>query len=94
MPSGCWIGSGFLPERIAGEYFWFWFTGLLSLVLYVILFFCLRGNIETEGWKIHFRKLPPRPARSVQDAGQTSRIADNRPQDARGAAKGAFMMLL
>ena len=36
--SGCWVGADFIAERIAGEYFWFWFNSLISLVLYAILF--------------------------------------------------------
>ena len=89
-----------MPERIAGEYFWFWFTGLMSLVLYVILYFCLRGNIGTEEkrwWRIYFRSRRQRrsilPASGAQGAQHTAQELD-RPPDSNGAAKEALMMLL
>jgi hypothetical protein len=56
---GCWVGAKYLPERILGEYVWLWFTGLSSVVLYILLYFCIRGNIEVDNhkwWRIHFRR--------------------------------------
>lgn len=49
----CWIGSKYEAERIAGEYFWLWACALISIVLYLILFFRLRGNIDVDpdDWK-------------------------------------------
>ncbi|KAG8941710.1 hypothetical protein FRC04_004123 [Tulasnella sp. 424] len=47
-PFWCWIGSHYLGERIAGEYFWLWFCAFTSIVLYPFLFFMLRGNIDVD----------------------------------------------
>jgi hypothetical protein len=56
----CWIGSGYMPERIAGEYVWFWCTLAVSFALYIPLFFFKRGNIKihdpTKPWKVSFRR--------------------------------------
>ncbi|KAF8508463.1 hypothetical protein BU17DRAFT_10379, partial [Hysterangium stoloniferum] len=80
-PYWCWIGSQYTAERIAGEYFWIWFTGLISLVLYVLLYFCIRGNIvveENKWWRIHFRRVG----------------ANQRQKAASAPAKDAFIVLL
>lgn len=36
-----------------GEYFWLWITAVLSIFLYTLLFFRLRGNIQVDlqNWK-------------------------------------------
>jgi hypothetical protein len=34
----CWLAKSFTKERIAGEYFWFWLTLGVSVVLYFLLF--------------------------------------------------------
>ncbi|KIO16181.1 hypothetical protein M407DRAFT_233327, partial [Tulasnella calospora MUT 4182] len=47
-PFWCWIGSHYMGERIAGEYFWLWFCAFASIVLYPFLFFMLRGNIDVD----------------------------------------------
>lgn len=65
--TGCWINPKYLGSRIAGEYFWLWFTCILNIILYVPLYFYLRGNIsvETDSWRsvrIRFKK-----ARSFKD---------------------------
>jgi hypothetical protein len=64
----------------------------------MILYFCLRGNIETEEkrwWKIHLHRQPKSRMTSngAQATGQVSQEVD-RPQGSKGAAKEAFMMLL
>jgi hypothetical protein len=47
-PFWCWINSKYLGARIAGEYFWLWFTAAVNVVLYIPLFFYLRGNIDVD----------------------------------------------
>ena len=59
-PYWCWI-SGSDAERIVGEYLWLWIAALLSILLYTLLFFRLRGNIQVDplNWKrIHVRLHP------------------------------------
>jgi hypothetical protein len=43
--------------RVLGEYLWMWITLFFSLVVYVPLFFWMRGNIaykEYSFWKFSF----------------------------------------
>ncbi|KAJ1307500.1 hypothetical protein OPQ81_001599 [Rhizoctonia solani] len=47
-PFYCWIGQGYLIERILFEYFWIWVTALSSIVLYSTLFLRMRGNISVD----------------------------------------------
>ncbi|KAH7341802.1 hypothetical protein B0J17DRAFT_714970 [Rhizoctonia solani] len=47
-PFYCWIGQGYLIERIIFEYFWIWSTALLSIFLYSILFLRMRGYISVD----------------------------------------------
>jgi len=50
-PFWCWIGQGFAAERIAGEYFWFWFTLFISFALYLPLLLLYLGVIrEGDSW--------------------------------------------
>jgi len=51
-PYWCWIGEDFLMQRIFGEYIWFWLTLLVSIVAYIPLYLCSRGNItvSTDVW--------------------------------------------
>ena len=59
-PYWCWIGGGD-AERIMGEYLWLWMAALLSIFLYKLLFFRLRGNIQVDplDWRrIHIRLHP------------------------------------
>lgn len=51
----CWINDKYHAEEIASEYLWMWFTALLNVFLYVLLFFCLRGNIVVMGSRIRWR---------------------------------------
>ncbi|KAG8993853.1 hypothetical protein FRB94_010328 [Tulasnella sp. JGI-2019a] len=53
----CWISPAHHPEQIALEYGWFWLTGLINFILYVLIFLALRGNLlvtfdseATDGW--------------------------------------------
>ena len=52
VPYWCWISGGDL-ERIMGEYLWLGIGVLVSVVLYTLLFFRLRGNIQVDpqNWK-------------------------------------------
>ncbi|KZT38160.1 hypothetical protein SISSUDRAFT_1062185 [Sistotremastrum suecicum HHB10207 ss-3] len=56
--SWCWIGarSGL---QIGGEYVWLWIAALVSILLYVPLFFVIRGNLdidEDRWWKLRFTR--------------------------------------
>ncbi|KAG8764769.1 hypothetical protein FRC12_007900 [Ceratobasidium sp. 428] len=63
----CWISQQYTDERLAGEYVWLWFAGFGNLLLYIPLFFILRGNIkwdEEEGWhSLRWKRLPPHSSR-------------------------------
>ncbi|KAF8521444.1 hypothetical protein BU17DRAFT_64935 [Hysterangium stoloniferum] len=59
-PYWCFISSQFTLERVVGEYAWLWLTALVSLLLYVLLFFFLRGNLvyNEKSWKkLEFRRI-------------------------------------
>ncbi|KDQ11331.1 hypothetical protein BOTBODRAFT_147232 [Botryobasidium botryosum FD-172 SS1] len=43
-PYWCWIYSSKV-DRIFGEYVWIWIAMIASIVLYIVLFFFLRGNL-------------------------------------------------
>lgn len=56
-PYWCWVGSNYLPERLAGEYVWLWTTLFVSLLAYLPLFFWARGDISPDGerwWGVNF----------------------------------------
>ncbi|QRV89717.1 G protein coupled glucose receptor regulating Gpa2 protein [Ceratobasidium sp. AG-Ba] len=60
-PFWCWIGQGYMIERIVFEYLWLWSTALISIVLYGILFLRLRGfiSVDPRRWtriRFHFRR--------------------------------------
>ncbi|CAE6410613.1 unnamed protein product [Rhizoctonia solani] len=60
-PFYCWIGQGYLIERIIFEYFWIWSTALSSIVLYSILFLRMRGyiSVDPRRWthvRFHWRR--------------------------------------
>ncbi|KAG9120676.1 hypothetical protein FRC07_003755 [Ceratobasidium sp. 392] len=67
-PYWCWISQNYTDERLAGEYVWLWFAGFGNLLLYIPLFFILRGNIvwdEDEGWRsLTWKRLSLRSYRS------------------------------
>jgi len=50
-PYWCWIGNNYLIHRLFAGYVWMWMALIVSLLLYVPLFFWGRGNI-TVGDKI------------------------------------------
>ncbi|KAF8313496.1 hypothetical protein DL93DRAFT_2114128 [Clavulina sp. PMI_390] len=41
----CWITDQYPLSRVGVEYFWFFFGGAMSFILYVLVFLRLRGNI-------------------------------------------------
>ncbi|CAE6424687.1 unnamed protein product [Rhizoctonia solani] len=60
-PFYCWIGQGYLVERIIFEYFWIWTAALSSIVLYSILFLRMRGyiSVDPRNWthiRFHWRR--------------------------------------
>ncbi|CAE7076260.1 unnamed protein product [Rhizoctonia solani] len=60
-PFYCWIGQGYLIERIVFEYFWIWSAALSSIVLYSILFLRMRGyiSVDPRKWthiRFHWRR--------------------------------------
>jgi len=54
----CWIGGAFSAQRIAGEYVWLWIAALASIVLYIPLFFIMKGtvDIDTSGRRLRIRR--------------------------------------
>ncbi|KIM82293.1 hypothetical protein PILCRDRAFT_71066 [Piloderma croceum F 1598] len=55
----CWIGPKYYPERISGEYFWFYLTMAVSLFTYIPLFLWSQGNMTVSPehwWKIRFHR--------------------------------------
>ncbi|EJD41565.1 hypothetical protein AURDEDRAFT_186517 [Auricularia subglabra TFB-10046 SS5] len=58
-PYWCWISSRYPKDRISAEYFWLWFAALFSILLYIPLFFMIRGNIEVDPqrfWRMSFHR--------------------------------------
>jgi len=59
-PYWCWIGADYLQWRIWGEYFWFWITLAVSLVIYIPLYLWSRGNLlfdEHSWWKLSLKRV-------------------------------------
>ncbi|KAG9050900.1 hypothetical protein FS842_011295 [Serendipita sp. 407] len=65
----CWIRKEYSVEKYALHYAWQWFSALVSLILYTLLFFRLRGNIQVDDrWRFHFQRrstLTANPATNV-----------------------------
>ncbi|KIJ42229.1 hypothetical protein M422DRAFT_254636 [Sphaerobolus stellatus SS14] len=83
---GCWVGSRYTAQRIAGAYFWLWFTAAISIIIYPVMFLCLRGSITNEEkrwWRVHFRF-----SHQPHGVGLFTRRGD------KSAAKDAFLTLL
>jgi len=45
-PFWCWISNGHEASRLFGEYMWIWLAALINIILYIPLYFCVRGNIK------------------------------------------------
>ncbi|KAG9098752.1 hypothetical protein FS749_003045 [Ceratobasidium sp. UAMH 11750] len=54
----CWITSGYKTERFAFQYFFMFASASVSLVVYSLIFFRLRGNLVGEGYKIRILRVP------------------------------------
>jgi hypothetical protein len=50
-PYWCWISSNFLIERIFGLYLWLWLELGASVILYPLLFYCLRKEYINLGYQ-------------------------------------------
>ncbi|KAF8342805.1 uncharacterized protein EI90DRAFT_2892443, partial [Cantharellus anzutake] len=48
----CWIGPKYTRQRILFEYAWMWITTFFTLLVYVPLYFSLRGNLYVSGLRV------------------------------------------
>ncbi|KAG8695742.1 hypothetical protein FRC12_012113 [Ceratobasidium sp. 428] len=48
----CWITGGYSTERFVLEYLFMFVSAFISLVVYTMIFFRLRGNLIAEGYRI------------------------------------------
>ncbi|KAI9463566.1 hypothetical protein BJY52DRAFT_1184586 [Lactarius psammicola] len=48
----CWIGPEYGSERLAGEYVWLWIALFASVIMYIPLYFWMKGrlSIDPEKW--------------------------------------------
>jgi len=51
-PYWCWIGPEYKGERIAGEYVWLWIALFATVIMYIPLYFWMKGrlSIDPEKW--------------------------------------------
>ncbi|KZV65021.1 hypothetical protein PENSPDRAFT_638874 [Peniophora sp. CONT] len=61
-PYWCWISSRYANERIGGEYLWLWLALIISIILYVPLFFWSQGNLSVDPERWWRFRIHPRPA--------------------------------
>jgi len=55
----CWISPAYPTERLTTEYLFMFISAGLSLILYLLVFFRLRGNITiSAAYKVHFHQRP------------------------------------
>ena len=47
-PFWCWIGNGYLAERVTGEYVWMWLALAVSVLVYVVAL-SRRGQRSRQG---------------------------------------------
>ncbi|EJD41547.1 hypothetical protein AURDEDRAFT_90248 [Auricularia subglabra TFB-10046 SS5] len=60
VPFWCWVSAQYPKHRIFAEYFWLWLSAFSAVLLYVPLFFFVRGNIEVDPqrpWVITFHRF-------------------------------------
>lgn len=62
----CWITEQYPGARVGLEYFWMFFSAIMSFILYMLVFLRLRGNIIIEGWKPRFKWVPRSKAWQLQ----------------------------
>ncbi|KAF8342807.1 uncharacterized protein EI90DRAFT_2894971, partial [Cantharellus anzutake] len=55
----CWIGSDFKNQRLLFEYAWMWITVFFNLLVYIPLYFSLRGNLSVSGFHVKWTSLYP-----------------------------------
>ncbi|KAF8342806.1 uncharacterized protein EI90DRAFT_791062 [Cantharellus anzutake] len=48
----CWIGPHFKNQRLLFEYVWIWITAIFNLLMYIPLYFSLRGNLHVNGFRV------------------------------------------
>ncbi|KAG9050692.1 hypothetical protein FS837_003030 [Tulasnella sp. UAMH 9824] len=51
----CWITEEYTGSKLGLEYFWMFFSAIISFILYTLIFLRLRGNIVLEGRSMRFR---------------------------------------
>ena len=54
----CWITPAYSVERYTTSYLFMFVSAVLSFVLYLLVFFRLRGNITLSGYKLYFHRHP------------------------------------
>ena len=54
----CWISPQYIVERYATDYLFMLASATFCLILYLLIFFRLRGNISVEGYRISFHRRP------------------------------------
>ena len=66
----CWISPAYSMERLTTEYLIMFASAGSSFMLYLLVFFHLRGNITVSaGWNIHFHQQPQtRVSRTIDGA--------------------------
>ena len=52
VSKGCWIAAEYHVQRLVLDYVWMWTAAFFSIVLYVPLYFILRGSFVLEGWAL------------------------------------------
>ncbi|KAH9052530.1 hypothetical protein EDB87DRAFT_1570444 [Lactarius vividus] len=50
-PTPYWCSIGSNKERLAGEYVWIWFALFASIVMYVAVYFWMKGQLSVDGEK-------------------------------------------
>ncbi|KAG8692403.1 hypothetical protein FRC08_009797 [Ceratobasidium sp. 394] len=62
----CWITSGYNTERFVLQYLFMFVSAFVSLIVYCLIFFRLRGNLVGEGYKIRILSVPQSRAWNLQ----------------------------
>ncbi|KAG8969965.1 hypothetical protein FRC03_012418 [Tulasnella sp. 419] len=61
---GCWISDSYGPHKVVSEYAWLWVTIFINIIACILVFLCVRGNINvhpvsheiTFSWRTSFRR--------------------------------------
>ncbi|KAF8577435.1 hypothetical protein K439DRAFT_553971 [Ramaria rubella] len=70
----CWITDAYRVEQLTDEYLFMFITALVSIVLYTLIFFRLRGNIQGFGLQIRFRRVREPWVENAVDDSQMSTV--------------------